>query len=135
MYYVIKVISPAEQRYLPLERASLALVRTARKLRPYFHGHTIVVMTDQPIKQVMRKPEASGRMVRLAIESSKFDVRFKPRGAIKGQALADFIVEGRDTSEAVEDPPVETWEVLTDGSATTRAAGAGCRSFPPKGIP
>ena len=50
-------------------------------------------MTDQPIKKLMNKPEATGRMVQWAIELSQFDIEYHPRTAIKAQALADFIVE------------------------------------------
>ena len=32
-------------------------------------------------------------MVQWAIELSEFDVKYKPRNAIKAQALADFIAE------------------------------------------
>lgn len=41
----------------------------------------------------MHKPEASGRLLKWTIELSQFDIEYKPRGAIKGQALADFILE------------------------------------------
>ena len=52
-----------------------------------------MVMTDQPIKKPMNKPEVVGRMVQWAIELSQFDIEYHPRAAIKAQALADFIVE------------------------------------------
>ena len=50
-------------------------------------------MTDQPIRKAMNKPEAAGRMVQWAIELSQIDVEYRPRTAIKAQALANFIVE------------------------------------------
>ena len=65
----------------------------SRKLRPYFQANPIIVMINQPIKKVMNKPEAAGRMVQWAIELSQFDVEYRPRTAIKAQALADFIAE------------------------------------------
>ena len=52
-----------------------------------------MVMTDQPIRKPMNKPEAAGRMVQWAIELSQFDIEYHPRAAIKAQALVDFIVE------------------------------------------
>ena len=52
-----------------------------------------MVMTDQPIKKPMNKPEVVGRMVQWAIELSQFDIEYHPRAAIKAQALVDFIVE------------------------------------------
>ena len=41
----------------------------------------------------MNKLEAVGRMVQWAIELSQFDVEYRPRIAIKAQALVDFIAE------------------------------------------
>ena len=76
-----------------MEKLILALVTTARKLRPYFQAHTIEVPTEFPMKQVLHKPETSGRLMKWAIELSEFDIRYKPKTAIKGQVLADFIME------------------------------------------
>ena len=38
----------------------------------------MVVMTDLPIRKVLLKPDVAGRMVRWAIELSKFDVEYEP---------------------------------------------------------
>ncbi|XP_027166658.1 uncharacterized protein LOC113766692 [Coffea eugenioides] len=51
-------------------------------------------MTDQPLKQILSKPESSGRMVKWAVELSEYDLGYQPRTAIKAQALADFIANG-----------------------------------------
>ncbi|KAL2474672.1 Ribonuclease H [Abeliophyllum distichum] len=40
-----------------------------------------------------KKIEASGRVLKWAIELSQFDIVYKPRAAIKGQALVDFVAE------------------------------------------
>ncbi|KAL5583401.1 hypothetical protein UlMin_015843 [Ulmus minor] len=40
----------------------------ARKLRPYFQAHTIIIPTKFPLKQVFQKPEASGRLAKWSIE-------------------------------------------------------------------
>ena len=53
----------AEMRYPMIRKKTLALVISVRKLRPYFQAHTIVVLTNQPLRQVMQKPEAFGRLV------------------------------------------------------------------------
>jgi len=50
-------------------------------------------MIDLPIYKVLQKPEVASRMVRWVVELSEFDVQYEPRGSIKGQAYADFIVE------------------------------------------
>ncbi|GKV49673.1 hypothetical protein SLEP1_g56411 [Rubroshorea leprosula] len=68
VYYASKVLQEAEQRYSIAEKAALAVVVTARKLRPYFQSHPIIVMTDQPLRQILQKPECSGRLIKWAVE-------------------------------------------------------------------
>ena len=76
-----------------MEKLILTLVTTTRKLCPYFQAHTIEIPTKYPMKQVLQKQETSGRLMKWAIELSEFDIRYKPKTAIKGQILADFIME------------------------------------------
>ncbi|MCI51207.1 gag-pol precursor, partial [Trifolium medium] len=49
--------------------------------------------TDFPIKNVLRKPDLAGRMVAWSVELSEFDLTFVPRGSVKSQMLADFVLE------------------------------------------
>ena len=69
----------------------MALVVASRKLRPYFHTHSIKVLTNYPLCQVLQKSKASGRLLKWVVELGQFDMNFRPQKAIKGQALADFI--------------------------------------------
>ena len=80
-----------------MEKLVLALETTARRLRPYFQAHTIEIPTEHPMKQILHKPETSGRLVKWATELSEFDIRYKLRIVIKGQVLADFIMEFTST--------------------------------------
>ena len=72
---------------------AFALVTAARKLKPYFQAHTIIVLTDLPLKRAMSSLEATGRMALWAIELSEFDVQYRPQTTVKGQIVADFIAE------------------------------------------
>ena len=76
-----------------MEKLAFAFVIAARKPKPYFQAHTIVVLTDQLLRRAMSSPKAIGRMALWAIELSEFDVQYCPRTAIKGQAMVDFIAE------------------------------------------
>ena len=76
-----------------MEKLIFALVTEARKLCPYFQAHTIEVPTEYPMKQILHKPETSGRLMKWAIELREFNIRYKLKTAIKGQVLADFIME------------------------------------------
>ena len=93
------MLQGTEVRYQRLEKLALALVSTARKLKPYFQSHQVVIRTDTLIKQIFHKPNLTGRMVAWAIELSKFGLIYEQRKAIKAQALTDFIVEMTQTED------------------------------------
>ncbi|KAK3026310.1 hypothetical protein RJ639_040998 [Escallonia herrerae] len=93
IYYVSKVLQGAKLRYPDTEKLVFSLLVTARKLRPYFQSHSITVLTDKPLRRILHKPDVSGRLVPWSIELGEFDIRYRPCPSIKGQALADFIVE------------------------------------------
>ena len=62
VYYTSRVLRGAEERYPPMEKLAFALVMTACKLKPYFQAHTIVVLTDRPLRRAMSNPDAAGRL-------------------------------------------------------------------------
>ena len=45
VYYISRSLHRAEVRYLPLEKAILAVVHTTCKLPHYFQAHIVVVLT------------------------------------------------------------------------------------------
>ena len=49
VYYVSKLLHEFEIRYLPLEKAILAVVHAMWKLPHYFQAHTVVVLTQLPL--------------------------------------------------------------------------------------
>ena len=53
VYNVSKSLHEAEIRYLPLEKAILAVVHGTRKLPHYFQAHTVVVLTQLPLRAVL----------------------------------------------------------------------------------
>ena len=93
VYFISRAFRGAEERYPRIEKLAFALVTAARKLKPYFQAHTIIVLTDQPLKKAMSSLEAAGRMALWAIEQIEFDVQYCPRTAVKGQIVVDFIAE------------------------------------------
>ena len=68
MFFVSKSLADAETRYNHLEEAALALRIAAKKLRPYFQAHLIVVLTNLPLRSIIHKPDLSERMARWEIE-------------------------------------------------------------------
>ena len=120
-----------------MEKLILALVTTTRKLRPYFQAHTIKIPTEYPMKQVLHKPETSGRLMKWAIELSEFDIIYKPKTAIKGQILEDFVMEFT-SAELAEDtqtmPDLPIWKLSIDGAANAQGSGVGLILTSPEGI-
>ena len=137
VYYCSRALRGVEERYPRMEKLILALVTVARKLRPYFQAHTIEVPTEYPMKQVLHKPKVSGRLMKWAIELSEFDIRYKPKTAIKGQVLADFVmeftpIELAQTTNEKNDLPI--WKLSVDGASNTQGSGAGLILTSPEGI-
>ncbi|GKB55073.1 reverse transcriptase domain-containing protein [Tanacetum coccineum] len=90
----------------------LALVSASKRLKRYFQAHTVVVITDQPIKQLLSNPEVTGRLLKWRFELEEHDVQYRPRTSVKGQILADFIVERPE--DDILDKPMEEGKELPD---------------------
>ncbi|RDX60879.1 hypothetical protein CR513_60944, partial [Mucuna pruriens] len=78
-------------------------------------GYPIVVRTDLPIKQVLRKPDLVGMMVAWSIQLSEFDISYDNRGHIKVQVLADFIIEMTAGGPTVKEE--KGWFLSMDGAS------------------
>jgi hypothetical protein len=48
------------------------LVSTARKLKPYFQSHQVIMLMDQPLRQIIYKLDMSGYLVKWAIELGEY---------------------------------------------------------------
>ena len=73
------------------------------------------------MRQVLQKPKASGRLLKWVIKLGQFDINYHPRIRIKGQALADFIVEFTysNTTEVVGiEDNVEVVKAIENGEAS-----------------
>ncbi|KAK3034435.1 hypothetical protein RJ639_034672 [Escallonia herrerae] len=128
VYYISKVLQDVETRYPRIDKVALVLVTSARKLRPYFQSHTIVVLTDQPLGRVLQNPDASGRLVNWSVELGEFDIKYQPRTAIKAQALSDFVVEctiPKDPQQLILSEDSDPWLLYVDGSSKVGNSGAG----------
>ncbi|XP_074323796.1 uncharacterized protein LOC141660708 [Apium graveolens] len=111
----------------------------SRKLRYYFQGRTVQV-TSQPLKKILTRPEASGRVVAWSIQLGEFDLEYVPRTAIKAQALADFMVECTFSGPKDLSPDEQLiripgkWKLFVDGSVAGKKCGAGLILYSPEGF-
>ncbi|GJR86850.1 reverse transcriptase domain-containing protein [Tanacetum coccineum] len=139
IYFVSRALRGPEVNYTAMEKLVLALVHASKRLRRYFQAHPIIVITDQPIKNILSNPEVAGRMQKWSIQLGEFGIHYRPRVSVKGQVLADFIVErpeeeGQDDSAKEEEPLPARWTLFTDGSSCVDGCGAGVILTDPEGV-
>jgi len=116
-----------------LAKAALVVVFSARRLCHYFQSFTVIVMTNLPIRKVLQKPDVAGRMAQWAVELSKFDIHYEPRGHIKGQIYANFVVELSSVATHQEGADFR-WVLSVDGSSNQQGSGAGVILEGPDGL-
>ena len=128
------------RRYLSLEKAILAVVHATRKLPHYFQAYTVVVLTQLPLKSILRSIDYTGRVVKWGMILGAFDIKYMPRNSIKGQVFADLMVE---FAECPKEMNVEKhgmdeksvgvifvqgstpWKVYMDGASNLQGSGMG----------
>jgi ribonuclease HI len=98
---------------------------TSWKLRHYFQEYSITVITDYPLGDILRNQDATGRISKWEVELSALNIDFKPRTAIKSQALVDFMAEWRENQLPTPAERPEHWVMYFDGSLKLEGAGAG----------
>ena len=91
--YVSKSLHETEVRYLPLEKAILAVVHATRKLPHYFQSHTIVILTQLPLRYLLRSADYTGRIAKWGTILGTFDIKYMPRISIEGQVLTNLVAE------------------------------------------
>jgi hypothetical protein len=144
----------AEHNYSPIEKLCLALIFALKKLRHYMLAHQVQLVTRaDPIRYVLSQPVFTGRLKKLALLMMEFDITFVPHKAVKGQALAEFLVAHPvpDDSPLITNLPDEEvfftkleapWELYFNGASRTdadpdgtpkRRAGAGLVFKTPQG--
>jgi ribonuclease HI len=125
VYFISEVLSLSNKNYIELEKVLYAVLMASRKLRHYFQAYRIIVPSSQPLKDILRNREATGRIRKWAAELNEFTIDYVHRSSIESQALADFIADwtpGAHEEEINKD--AEAWTVFCDGSWGTFGAGA-----------
>ena len=111
--------------------------------------HTVVVLTQLPLKSVLRSADYTGRIAKWNTILGAFDIKYMPRTSVKGQVLANLIakfaeplieivVEGQNMDGksvctiSMQEP--SCWKVYVDGVANQRGFGVGLVLISPKKI-
>ena len=79
-----KSLHEVEVRYLPLEKAILAMLHGTRKLPHYFQSYTVIVLTQLQLRSLLRSVDYIGRIKKWGTILGAFDIKYMPRTFAKG---------------------------------------------------
>jgi hypothetical protein len=116
-----------------VQKLLYAVLITSRKLRHYFQQYSISVVTDYPFGDILWNQDATGRISKWAVELGALTIDFKPRTAIKSQALVGFMAEWRENQLPTPTARPEHWVMYFDGSLNLEGAGTGVLLISPTG--
>ena len=144
-----KSLHEAKVRYLPLEKVILAVVLGTRKLPHYFQAHTVVVLTQLPLKTILRSADYTRRVAKWGTILEAFDIKYMPCTSIKGQFLANLVAEFTEPPMEEFEPAENTdgklvgtisqhgifpWEVYVDGASNQKGSGIGLVLISPEKV-
>ena len=93
VYYLRKSLYEVKISYLPLEKAILVVVHATQKLPHYFQAHIVVVLTQLPLRSILRSADYMRRIAKWGTVLGAFDIKYMPRTSVKSQVLADLVAE------------------------------------------
>ena len=94
-----------------------------KKVAHYFSDHSITVVSDAPLSEILHNRDATGRVAKWAIELLPLDIKFEAKKAIKSQAIADFVAEWIEQKLPTQ-VHSEHWTIFFDGSKMLNGSGA-----------
>ncbi|GJW88785.1 reverse transcriptase domain-containing protein [Tanacetum coccineum] len=136
VYFISHALQGPELNYTRMEKLILSLVFATKRLQRYFQAHPIAVITNQPIKQIMSRPDVVGKLQKWSIMLGEHNITYRLRTSVKGQILADFLVEKPDEGQP-DTPMVETlqgsWILFMNRSSCVDGSDAGLILTSPNG--
>jgi hypothetical protein len=93
VYFISEVLSQSKKNYTELEKVLYAVLMASKKLQHYFQSYHIIVPSSQPLKNIIRNREATGRVGKWAVELNEFSIDYVHRTSIQSQVLVDFITD------------------------------------------
>jgi hypothetical protein len=85
VYYISEVLSETKAHYPQVQKLLYTVVLTRRNLRHYFEAHPVTVVSSFPLGEIIRNPDAAGRIAKWSVELMGETLAYAPRKAIKSQ--------------------------------------------------
>ncbi|RVW86981.1 hypothetical protein CK203_043518 [Vitis vinifera] len=125
IYYVSRALADVETRYSKMELTALAL-RALPRSSALFPSPPGGRADRSTLRNILHKPDLTGRMLQWAIELSEFGIEFQPRLSMKGQVMADFVLEySRRPNQHQESNEKEWWTLRVDGASRSSGPESG----------
>jgi hypothetical protein len=133
--YLSRRLLGAEIRYTPIEKLCISLYYASTKSRHYLLTNCCTVICRYDIiKYMLQRPTLSGRLGKWAYTLVEYDLTYETMGAMKGQVLADFIVEHHvKVDDEVCMAEEGAWSLFFDGSVCGQGQGIGYFIKSPRG--
>jgi hypothetical protein len=127
------VLSETKAWYPQIQKLLYAVVLARRKLRHYFEAHPVMVVSSFPLGEIIRNPDAVGRIAKWSVELMGETLAYAPHKAIKSQILTDFVAEWTDTQLPLLQIQAECWTLYFDRLVMKTGVGAGLLFMSPLG--
>ncbi|KAK2407622.1 hypothetical protein QL285_043225 [Trifolium repens] len=136
VYYLSRVLNDAETRYTAIEKLCLCLYFSCTKLKHYIKPIDVYVYSHFDfIKHMLTKPILHSRIGKWALALTEYSLTYKPLKAVKGQIVADFIVDHSLVKMQQEYVDIQPWILYFDGSKHKHGTGIGILIISPTKVP
>jgi hypothetical protein len=134
--YMSRCLLDAETWYVFMEKLCLSLYYSCSKFRHYMVSSSCIVACQyNVIKHMLLMPILSGRMGKWAYALVEYDLAYELLRSMKGQVVADFIVDHDvDVDHSVNFVQLKPWRLYFDGSVYSKGQAAGCVVVSPSGV-
>jgi ribonuclease HI len=126
----------AETRYVFVEKLCLSLYYACSKFRYYIlSSYCIVACQYDVIKHMLLKTVLSERIGKWAYALVEYDLAYEPLRLMKGQVVADFIVDHVvDMDHSDDFVQLKPWGLYFDGSVCSKGQATGCVIISPSSM-
>jgi hypothetical protein len=134
--YVSQRLLDAETQYVLVGKLCLSLYYACSKFRHYILSSSFIVACQYDvIKHMLLKPILSRRIGKWAYALDEYDLAYEPLRSMKGQVVADFIVNHAiDVEHSVDLVQLKPWGLFFDGLVCSKGQGARCVIVSPSGV-
>ena len=115
VYYISEVLTPSKQRYPHYQKLVYGIYLNVKKVAHYFQEHSVTVISDAPLSEILHNRDAMGRLAKWAIDLLPLEIKFEAKKAVKSQALVDFLAEWIEQEQPTPSVP-KYWTMFFDAS-------------------